>query len=114
MITTLKWMDRAGELYILITKIVCVYLGYFYRSFVFFRMSVSEFKPPMMNTDPQPPPTKKKRRTSNAITAAAQPPQSPAMQDLLPPPLTGNLKKPGFFFEIVFRDIDLIRPSYKY
>ncbi|XP_065219537.1 protein pygopus-like isoform X2 [Planococcus citri] len=53
-------------------------------------MGVGEFKSPMMaNPEPPPPPPKKKRRTSNTMAAAPPPPQSPAMQDLLPPPLTG-------------------------
>lgn len=67
-------------------------VGYLNIIYLFDRMSVGEFKPPMMNTDVQPPPTKKKRRASNAMTAAAQPPPSPVMRDLLPPPLTGNGK----------------------
>jgi len=49
---------------------------------------LGEFKPPA-GAVPDPPPTKKKRRTSNATTAPAQP--TPALQDLLPPPLSGNL-----------------------
>jgi hypothetical protein len=56
----------------------------------FIRMPLAglgEFKPPA-GAIPDPPPAKKKRRTSNAATVPAQP--TPALQDLLPPPLTGN------------------------
>jgi hypothetical protein len=51
---------------------------------------LGEFKPPGGAVPEPPPPAKKKRRTSNAATVPAQP--TPALQDLLPPPLTGNLQ----------------------
>lgn len=53
-------------------------------------MGVGEFKSPMMANPDPPPPPKKKRRTSNTMANAAQPSPSPVMQDLLPPPLTGE------------------------
>jgi hypothetical protein len=61
------------------------YVNYFIRMPL---AGLGEFKPPT-GTVPDPPPAKKKRRTSNAATVPAQP--TPALQDLLPPPLTGNL-----------------------
>lgn len=53
-----------------------------------FRMPGNEFKPLSANL-PDQPPSKKKRRTSSSSVISTS--TVPCVQDLLPPPLTGNI-----------------------